>query len=781
MTERPMGERPTVERPEHKKRPMAERPMREWPMGEWPMGEWPMGESPMCQKKKSHGRNVSYVVNIKATSEAARKGQICEDGNLYINQGDHIVIGSDEASKPSRIGYVVYMFEGEDGEKMAHVGFYERGTDTIMGDTSDPRELFLVHGCVDLYLSAISSKAKVVRRYVNRELWKNNGGNKRPFKNDDGVSYYFSKICDSDRSRFLDIVDDKTTECISCAWQKETDSRDAPKLTTDKRCFEWQGVIYSVGSAVFFESGDYRENEDPDKSENKENEYRFESINGEWLNTCKLDREAIFPERYRKPGKKCSTEFSEPYTIGIIEDIKDGRVVNITIRMFYRPEDLVDGKYGDPHLLYWTNRFYTIKGWSQWKDVAKGKCFVAKKTLLPNCDEWIKEGPYRFYFEKFYDHKKNIVLELPIEDKKPGGESKDTQNEEILVWPKLNRKLRSMDIYAGCGGLSNGLEKSGLVVTKWAIEKDKSASKSFRLNNPTATVIKGDCNKILSNLLLKLDTVGMPEKGEVDIIVGGPPCQGYSKMNRHNQKAPAKKNNSQVLNFLGFVDYYRPDYFIFENVENFVKFEDSLHLKLTIKCALRIGYQIAFGILDAGNYGLPQKRRRFFIVGAAPFLKLPNLPEPTHCFINKSRLNFKVDNKVYDTGETATGARGSLPYRNVTVRDAIADLPVLDDNAKSKDKKHQIPIEEDKAKRYEMEYDNRQPLSHYVRLLRQHVKRDDVVTCHQFTPLSSIMRKRIELIPENGNWMDLPNITVTLKNNVKTDILNYSFRLVGSS
>lgn len=104
--------------------------------------------------------------------------------------------------------------------------------------------------------------------------------------------------------------------------------------------------------------------------------------------------------------------------------------------------------------------------------------------------------------------------------------------------------------------------------------------------------------------------------------------------------------NSLVVSFLSYCDYYRPKYFILENVRNFVAFKRSMVLKQTLYCLLSMGYQCSFGVLQAGNYGVPQTRRRLFILAAAPGLKLPVFPEPTHVFnLKTSNLQVMVDEK----------------------------------------------------------------------------------------------------------------------------------------
>lgn len=101
-------------------------------------------------------------------------------------------------------------------------------------------------------------------------------------------------------------------------------------------------------------------------------------------------------------------------------------------------------------------------------------------------------------------------------------------------------------------------------------------------------------------------------------------------MNRFN----SREYSSQFKNSLvvSYCDYYRPRLFLLENVRNFVSFKKSMVLKLTLRCLLKMGYQCTFGVLQAGQYGVPQTHRRAIILAAAPGEKLPFFPEPTHCF-----------------------------------------------------------------------------------------------------------------------------------------------------
>lgn len=182
--------------------------------------------------------------------------------------------------------------------------------------------------------------------------------------------------------------------------------------------------------------------------------------------------------------------------------------------------------------------------------------------------------------------------------------------------------------------------------TLWAIEMWEPAAQAFRLNNPGTTVFTEDCNILLKLVMSgeKTNSLGqkLPQKGDVEMLCGGPPCQGFSGMNRFNSRTYSKFKNSLVVSYLRLVclksstfadtvqqaflfptktlnlalivffilfvssycsycDYYRPKFFLLENVRNFVSFKNSMVLKLTLRCLVRMGYQCTFGVLQVGQ------------------------------------------------------------------------------------------------------------------------------------------------------------------------------------
>ena len=180
-------------------------------------------------------------------------------------------------------------------------------------------------------------------------------------------------------------------------------------------------------------------------------------------------------------------------------------------------------------------------------------------------------------------------------------------------------------------------------------------------------------------------------------------------------------------------------------------------LKLTLRCLIRMGYQCTFGILQAGNYGVPQTRRRMIILAAAPGQMLPKYPEPTHVFSKRAcQLSVLVDNKKYSSN---CSWKESAPLRTITVKDAMYDLPEI----KNGWNKEEMPY-------------NSEPLSHFQRKMRgkqyQPVLKDHI--CKEMAPLVEARMAHIP-IASGSDWRDLPNIAVRLNDGTYSKKLEYTY------
>ena len=205
-----------------------------------------------------------------------------------------------------------------------------------------------------------------------------------------------------------------------------------------------------------------------------------------------------------------------------------------------------------------------------------------------------------------------------------------------------------------------------------------------------------------------------------------------------------------------YLDFYRPHYFVLENVRNFAMFKKSLILKLCLLTLLKLGYQFTFGVLQAGHHGMAQSRRRCFILASAPSYNLPLFPEPRTAFDN-NLLKVIINKKEYVNNCTW---KNCAPYRSITIKDVISDLPQLQ-NVNQKQNEM-------------MKYD-KDPESHYQKKMR---KNSSQLFDHICKKMSNFDLKRISLIPKKpgADWRDLPNVEITLNNSEILHKLEYTYQ-----
>lgn len=169
--------------------------------------------------------------------------------------------------------------------------------------------------------------------------------------------------------------------------------------------------------------------------------------------------------------------------------------------------------------------------------------------------------------------------------------------------------MKVIDLFAGCGGLSLGFEMAGFNIPL-AIEKDEWASETYKKNHSSTKVITGDITQIvdLENLISKND---LP----IDGIIGGPPCQGFSLSGNRDKNDP---RNSLFMEFVRFVKYFKPKFFVMENVTGILsmKTKDNRSVKdLILSEYDTAGYNVKICKLNAAEYGVPQSRLRIVFIG----------------------------------------------------------------------------------------------------------------------------------------------------------------------
>lgn len=289
------------------------------------------------------------------------------------------------------------------------------------------------------------------------------------------------------------------------------------------------------------------------------------------------------------------------------------------------------------------------------------------------------------------------------------------------------------DLFCGCGGLSTGLEAAGLV-TRWAAEWNADAAATFQATHKEAKLWNEDANLFLERCAD--GEKGAPTKGSIDLLCGGPPCQGFSGYNRY--RSPKDPRNSLVETFLAFVELLHPRYVLMENVPGMLQMEKGKTPRLLLRALEDLNYETRLGILQAGFYGLPQNRWRVFIMAAKKGERLPSFPEPTHLFPRTTLFGATAfKSSVIKPLNNTESLFGELkPHANVG--DAIADLPGIPNGGGCA----------------EADY-HEQPLSAYQIKMREG---SGTLYDHQAENHGPVMLPRICAVPKRpgAGWLDLP-------------------------
>jgi DNA (cytosine-5)-methyltransferase 1 len=183
-----------------------------------------------------------------------------------------------------------------------------------------------------------------------------------------------------------------------------------------------------------------------------------------------------------------------------------------------------------------------------------------------------------------------------------------------------DQKLNFIDVFAGAGGLSCGMEMAGMDCLL-GVDYDKYAMETFAKNHKKAEVYCGDIRKLTKN---KLDE--LLKNKPVHAVVGGPPCQGFSTAGNGD---PKDERNVLFLEFVRIVRLTRPYFVVMENVTGLVAKKNEGVLKDIFSRFHRLGYNLDVQVMSAHNYGVPEKRRRTIIIGTR-INDAPIYPDFTH-------------------------------------------------------------------------------------------------------------------------------------------------------
>lgn len=172
------------------------------------------------------------------------------------------------------------------------------------------------------------------------------------------------------------------------------------------------------------------------------------------------------------------------------------------------------------------------------------------------------------------------------------------------------RKPIAIDLFAGSGGLTEGLRQAGFRVVG-AVEIDELAAKSYRMNHPRVALWDDDIRSVKVTEMRKALKL---QKGELDLLAGCPPCQGFSSLRTLNGKRDVRdRRNSLTDDFLRFVRGFEPRAVMLENVPGLAERRRFRAFAAVLK---KMGYVVNWAVLDAARYGVPQRRRRLILLAS---------------------------------------------------------------------------------------------------------------------------------------------------------------------
>lgn len=270
-----------------------------------------------------------------------------------------------------------------------------------------------------------------------------------------------------------------------------------------------------------------------------------------------------------------------------------------------------------------------------------------------------------------------------------------------------DNKLIAIDLFCGCGGFSYGFQEAGFEMVL-GVDMWKDATVTYKHNFPNANIINEDITKVSTDEIL--EKAGCKKK-EIDVIIGGPPCQGFSLSGKRMIDDP---RNKLYKSFVILVSEIRPKVFVMENVPGLIRLFGGKVKEEVLSDFSAIGYSVKVQQLSSEEYGVPQQRKRVFFVG-----------------LNKDFFESSVE-FLFPTPTYGDGLN-----KIITCKDAISDLDfVPDDISLGEDIDYQLP-----------------PSNDYQKMMR---KDSLSIKNHSITIHKEKTKRIIAMVPDGGNYKDLP-------------------------
>ncbi|MDD4376430.1 MAG: DNA cytosine methyltransferase [Clostridia bacterium] len=266
-----------------------------------------------------------------------------------------------------------------------------------------------------------------------------------------------------------------------------------------------------------------------------------------------------------------------------------------------------------------------------------------------------------------------------------------------------------VELFAGSGGMGTGFAKCGFNIIA-ANDIWESCAKTYVANHPNTNYIVKDICEINGDELLRNTNYS---KNDIDVIIGGPPCQGFSTLGKRFVDDP---RNKLFKEYVRIVNEIKPKFFVMENVSGILSMENGNVLKNIISSFNEIGYEVEYKLLNAAEYGVPQIRERAIFIGTKLKVKI-DYPKKTHSLTNEKGLK-----------------------KAISLWDAISDLPQSDTE--------------------EVNYYEKDPQNEYQKLIRNGCVK---LTNHKPSSHNEKAIKMMSYIPTGKSAWDVEDMPEDLK------------------
>lgn len=287
--------------------------------------------------------------------------------------------------------------------------------------------------------------------------------------------------------------------------------------------------------------------------------------------------------------------------------------------------------------------------------------------------------------------------------------------------------LTVIDLFSGAGGMAEGFKQAGFK-TLLANDFDEMAAKTFQFNHPNVPFLLQDIREVAVESIREQSGLGASSP---TVVCGGPPCQGFSLAGPRIADDP---RNKLFQDFVRVVEGLEPEFVVFENVSGLVSMQGGAVLQAILREFRRVGYVCDFRVLNAADYGVPQARPRFIMLGAKSG-QHPGFPQPTHA----APVEWEDGKRSFDGFE--------LP-KHLTVWDALSDLPMIE-QGQGHEEMHHSGV-------YHNEFQQ----------ARRGRRSPGVIFNHRATGHSQPIIDRYAAIPEGGDNSQVPLELRTKKVNV---------------